>query len=477
MTHGLSCGQWVNQFGRRAAHDGVSEVNRHVFGYWGRQLQAREPVIASVSAPRGSGKSTSVRLLASWAAAERVCKYIMIVGESQRTASAHLRSIRHTFSGSKKLAESKVPLSHYPHMAPRQRAGAAASERDSASQYAYDGGIIQAVGFGAAVVGALEDDQRPDLIICDDIAGGKTAAKTRPELQVDYITQDLLPALDHDFGSFLFIGTPQMSGNVADQLACHARGELQPGEGRWIDEHMFDTHVVEPISDNGESFWPDRWTVDQLNAESLKSSWGYKFDSRPGAPDGWFANINFKVGALPARPHDAAILALDPCKTISGKSDAAVIVCYLWRHPQFPHDWSRATVGVMASAHSTDPGEGTRQAVMRCLTKAPCAVGVIEWNAQGDLARNPVEGLPCHWNQKHVSIPKDVRAMSLLSEFEDGPEIIFSEPMPHVTSQMRAYRGMTADAADYIDALGMAVSELRGATRPRRAAVIDGGWE
>lgn len=460
---------WLEQHRKILGIDAgeLNATNLHVCS-WADAIQDQQSVMASCSAPRGSGKSSTVRALIAWAAAERHSPYTLIIGESASTAKSHLRAVRRFFHDTDLL-------DLYPHMMPRKRPGSAASERDSSFQYAYEGGIMQAVGFGAAVVGALEGDQRPTLIVCDDIAGGRTAAKTRPELQVQYLCQDIIPALAYESGSLVFIGTPQMPGNLADLFARHARDELEPEEADWIDEHKFDTHAVEPIDADGNSFWPSRWPVDVLLAESQKSSWGYTFDSRPGAQTGWFSNVAFQIGGLPDAAPDISLISLDPCKSKTGSSDAAVVAAALWQHPTSPYSWHGATIGILASASSKDPGEGTRNAIERCLAVAPCKVGVVESNALGDHSTAGINDLGVRWVLRNVSDSKAARAQQLLSEFESGPTIIFRENMPQLMGELRSYQGLNTDKADFVDAVGQAVSELKTALAKRRRRARGGG--
>jgi len=458
----MSCEDWIAEYvsDRTIGREGINLVNRQVFGFADR-VDAGEPFLASLSAPRDSGKSTSIRAMIAWAVCELHVNYVVIVGESAKAVQRHLRAIRRLFANPKVLSD-------YPHVAPRARVGSKATEQDSASSYVNEAGqAIEAVGFGGSIIGALIDDRRPDMIVLDDIAGGKTAAKTRSALQVEYLTEDLLPALAHDRHWLFQIGTPQTPGNLADLMVRHCRGELDPGEADWINEEGFETYVVDPITADGESFWPERYTAEQLHELSLLASFGYRFDSRPGSPEGWWAHHNFEIGELPDGSPDFTLCSLDTIKRSGGSSDAAAVVCYLWKG----EGWHDSVIGIMSAAKAFDPAAGTRGAVLQCMSEAPFDIGVIESNATGELALLPLEGILADWFLQNVSDRKVDRAAALLNEFQAGPRIVFAKALPAVIGEMRAYQGEQGDTADYIDALGLAISRLKVLQKPRRRVI------
>ncbi len=113
--------------------------------------------------PRGHGKSTSIESAVVSAACRRTRKYALYVSASQDQADGHVANI------ASMLTDSRVGQ-FYPDVAERRigKHGQATGWRRNRLQTA-SGFTIDAVGLDKGIRGVRDEEQRPDLIILDDI--------------------------------------------------------------------------------------------------------------------------------------------------------------------------------------------------------------------------------------------------------------------------------------------------------------------
>ena len=137
--------------------------------------------------PRGFGKSTSTELACAAIAARQTRRYALYVCESQDQADDHIANV----AG---MLESRRFEDAYPDVAERRlnKYGSSRGWRRNRLRTA-SGFTIDAIGLDVAARGVKLDEDRPDLLIFDDLDGKlDTAATTDKKLAT--LTHTLLPA-------------------------------------------------------------------------------------------------------------------------------------------------------------------------------------------------------------------------------------------------------------------------------------------
>lgn len=164
-------------------------AERHVeFWEWVWSIEtdsAPRPFIAIW--PRGGAKSTSAELAVAALGLRGKRKYVLYVRETQEQADKSVANIA-------ALLESKAVESYYPEHGDRKVSKFGASRGWRRNRLRTSGGFtVDAIGLDTAARGVKVEEQRPDLIILDDIdakhdSAGATARKIKT------ITTSILPA-------------------------------------------------------------------------------------------------------------------------------------------------------------------------------------------------------------------------------------------------------------------------------------------
>ncbi len=136
---------------------------------------------------RGAAKSTSMQLGAVSMGARRSRRYAWYISEHQDQADRHLLTIGNL------LAKSSVER-YYPDLGQRKVNKFGSSEGWRRNRYrTADGFTIDALGLDTAARGGKLEEQRPDLMIFDDI-DGKHDSPSVTQKKIEIITASLLPA-------------------------------------------------------------------------------------------------------------------------------------------------------------------------------------------------------------------------------------------------------------------------------------------
>jgi len=129
--------------------------------------------LKALAAPRGGGKSTICQLAILWAAAYGHVKFVMVLAANRGKAEERIGSIKEYVLQNDLLAEDFPEICQVvrdfggdPRRAPPAYPWATLEIRFA------NGVWITAAGIDGAIAGALRGDDRPDLIILDDIEAG-----------------------------------------------------------------------------------------------------------------------------------------------------------------------------------------------------------------------------------------------------------------------------------------------------------------
>lgn len=157
-------------------------------GYNGAALVA-EALIAIFA--RGGGKSTNAELACVALGARRRRRYALYVSATQDQADKHIGSIG-------ALLESKTLEEHYPALADRAVGKFGSSKgwrRDRLTTRA--GFVVDAIGLDTASRGIRFEEQRPDVIVLDDI-DELHDTEAIVQKKIETLTDTLLPTGSHD---------------------------------------------------------------------------------------------------------------------------------------------------------------------------------------------------------------------------------------------------------------------------------------
>ena len=202
--------------------------------------------------------------------------------------------------------------------------------------------LIEALGAGSQVRGKLYNDQRPDLIIVDDLEDPEAVrSDDRRQYLKEWFFADLLGAIDQAVTRVVVIGTVLADNSLLADLINEsketAEGEEEEVELTFADrEEIFTTLRLEAFNDNLKSNWPEYMSDEKIAAK-------YKAYERRGLLDVLFREYrNLPIAAVTAlykkeyfKPYKDTkefnkscenIVIVDPAKTINPSSAYTAIV-------------------------------------------------------------------------------------------------------------------------------------------------------
>lgn len=266
------------------------EFDRQVFGTLGQSV--REVFLA----PRGYAKSTKVSLITPLIAAARMLKrYVLMV---QETGPQAQQAMGHVIS---ELDTNERLLGDFPHLARLRVGGRVVADRDIDVILA-SGFRLQAVGAGGSLRGRRNRQQRPDLVLIDDLEDDEHVHTAFQRDKLDaWLSSALLGALSPTADVYM-VGTllhhdavlarlmtrgapwrPHVFHAIHDQAALFElvgavqeaitvlrdAGRLEPGE--WNEELVrqhVDAGLVARVDES--STWRDLWGAMRLVAKRME---------------------------------------------------------------------------------------------------------------------------------------------------------------------------------------------------------------
>jgi hypothetical protein len=161
--------------------------------------------------PRGGAKSTSAELACVAVGAHDARRYVLYVSGKQAQADDHVGNIA-------AMLESQSVADRYPALHRRSLSIYGASKGWRRNRIRTEAGLtVDALGLDVAARGVKLDEQRPDLIIFDDVDDTEDTPAT-VEKKIRAITQKLLPAGSPDLAT-LFVQNIVHHESIAARLA------------------------------------------------------------------------------------------------------------------------------------------------------------------------------------------------------------------------------------------------------------------
>lgn len=434
-----------------------------------RPREDREAYVA----PRNAGKTTWFFLiLPTWAAAHGHQKFIAAFSDSATQAETHLATFRHELDTNALLRQD------FPALCKPARKARGPAESDNVSMYiAHSRFVFAARGMDTKSLGLKVGDQRPTLIVLDDVEPGEeNYSPALKEKRLGALTDSVLPL--NEWARVVLVGTVTMSDSIVHDLV---RSTMTPENAPpWVDDQKFRCHYYPALivdDDTGErrSIWPEKWPLAYL--ESIEHTRDFKknFQNDPMGRDGeYWVDTDFTYGSLPAVGSE--LLSIDPAVTSKSTSDEtalAVIGCQRERRDGQRIEPKQCVVEY-AEARRVQVGTPLRDWVIAVLTEFLNIRGVlIETNQGGDAWREILHDIGVPIETVHNHVPKEVRAARLLARYQTG-RVKHARRFPKAEGQMVGFPKAAYD--DLVDAIGNGVAKYLGqpkATEPGTARTLD----
>jgi hypothetical protein len=424
---------------------------------------------AAEVAPRDSGKSTwNFLLRPMWALAHRHRKYVSAFADSGPQAEQHLLSFK------QELDENELLRLDHPGLCTPKKRVTGVSVSDTKNLYvSRNDQIFSAKGIDSSTLGAKVGNQRPDLILFDDI---EPDASNYTEYQKDKRAHSMIASvLPMNLQAAVIVsGTVTMAGSVVHDLV---RTVTQP-DGDWkelinpdcdITQEDFEVHYYPAIVDNGDgterSVWPEKWPMEFLKAEEHKSSFQLNFMNDPiGRTGGWWTKDDFHYGCLEDRATQW-MLQLDPAVTTKEKSDYTGIAVIACAPPGKETTLARCEIKYARGVKLV--GEPLRRLVLNILEWFPrIAVVRVEANQGGETWHSLLHDIPAKVQVDWSSLPKEIRLAQALDHYQrPGERVLHHERFVMAEQQAISYPNVKND--DIIDAIALGLNYFLGEPKRR----------
>jgi phage terminase large subunit-like protein len=393
-------------------------------------------------APRETGKSTWwFLILPMWAAAHGFRRFAVAFADASAQAETHLSTFK------RELETNPLLGADFPELVAPQRKRSGTTLADRAGMiHQKNGFVLAARGMDAKTLGLKVGEQRPDLLIFDDIEPDeKSYSADQMVKRLGTVTDAAFPL--NIYAAVVMVGTVTMPGSITHQVVKAAQG-VEVAD--WIKDEKIQCHHHRPIVQDADgterSAWPEKWPLDWLQSMRHTRSYAKNYDNDPMARDGlYWTRDDFTYGTLGPRA-TRWLLELDPAVTTKGTSDWTG-----WAIVGFDPLGNRAEVA--AAGRVKLMGESLRRWVLKLLEEWPRVKAVrVEVNQGGDLWKTTLWGLPCQLLVHTASEPKEVRFAWALDYYQvAGGRVLHRDRLREAEEEMVAFpKGQHDDIADAV---------------------------
>lgn len=429
----------------------------------------------AVIAPRGSGKSTWFFLiLSTWALAHLHRRYVAAYADSAAQAQQHLISFK------QELDDNALLRKDHPGLVQGAKRVSGASVADRKDLYvSTNHQVFQAKGIDASTLGSKVGNQRPDLILFDDVEPSEANySDYQKDQRLATIVNAVFPMNLN--AAVVFSGTVVMFGSIMHDLVRTVTEEQEMEDDSWpgwVDEEGVAVHYYPALDWDEEgnpiSIWPQVWSTEwMLDGEKTPlyrtASFQLNFQNNPrGRDDGWWTEDDFHHESL-GEGATRWMLQIEPAVTDKKTSDYTGIVVTGYAPPR------RNRVGRVEVVYADKVklvGEPLRRRIMKILNWYPqIRVVRIESNIGGDLWRQSLRGLSVPIQIFYSQLPKEVRIAQALDWYQrPGRRVLHNGVLHKLENDLIAYPNIKHD--DLVDALALAVLYFLEPERKRRVGV------
>lgn len=411
--------------------------------------------------PRASAKSTTWFLIAPmWAAAHGHTKFVAAFADAAMQAEGHLSTFK------TELQTNELLRRDYPDLCTPLRRSRGAAVADSASMmHMKNGFVFAARGIDAASLGLKVGERRPDLLILDDVEPSESNYSAyQAEKRLSTLTNAILPL--NDYARTVLVGTVTMDGSLIHQLVETRTTSKEPSQ--WIKDENFETWYYPAILTNADgterSLWPERWSLEFLQANRHTRSFALNFMNFPVAMDGaYWSQADITYLELPAYPR--TIISVDPAVTTKTSSDNTGIAV-ISHDPLTKKVYVRECIKV-----KLDPAS-LRKKIAALLNVYPeTVVLLVETNQGGDMWAPVFKELPVKYHEVKQSVKKETRATWLLNAYQRR-EVVHTKPLTDLETELLAFpRGLHDDL---VDAVGSGANFFLGFDKVKKTVIKPG---
>lgn len=422
-----------------------------------------DPFVAAWS--RGGGKSTSVERAVAALGLRGRRRYCWYVRETQERADDSIKNVQ-------ELLEDPLVERYYPAHAERRVTKYGHSKGWNSTRLMTAGGFtVEGIGLDTAARGLKIGDQRPDLIILDDL-DGKHDSKKATTKKIDTLTTSVLPAgtgitsvlavqnliIPNGIFSQLtdgradFLVTRRVSGPIpaVESLEVDVRDDPKLGRRRAF-------IVGGRPTWEGQNIAACQQLMDLIGYRSFLKECQHEVKKREGAL--WSDDLIDHIDAAP--PLRRVVVSVDPS---GGSAEIGIIVAGVGHDGRGyvladvtqpgsagPLNWGTATVGAYDD-HSADRI-------------------VAERNFGGDMVESTIQ--VAAGDRKvpvtlvNASRGKAVRAEPVAALYEDGL-VSHVGPFPELEAEMTSWVPGDPDSPNRLDALVWALTDLKLTSKGRK---------
>jgi hypothetical protein len=409
---------------------------------WRAPLEPQENRHAFI-APRETGKSTWWFLvLPLWGAANEVVRFAVAFANADAQATGHLSTFK------RELDTNALLRADYPDLctpARKPTSGATLADRQG-MLHTKSGFVFAAKGVDTATLGLKVGEQRPDLLIFDDVEPHEEKySADLAKKRLSTITSALLPL--NVRARVVMVGTVTMPDSLMHQLVKSADdGEV----AEWIRDEKIQAHHHLPIltddEGNERSLWPEKWPLEWLQSFRHTRSYAKNYLNDPMGLDGDYWRMgDFRYGALTDPMPTRFLLQLDPAITTKGTSDYTGWAIVAFRPAQYEKTLRGSAMKVPPMCEVVDSGqvklsgEALRAWVLGKLAQQGNIRAVrVEVNQGGDLWYTVLHDLPVELLVFTSSESKEVRFAYALDFYHRGL-VVHRQAMRRLEEQMVSF--------------------------------------
>lgn len=439
MPHHLMDGDGnitLSEFHDAVAAYGLKWIKRDL-----KPMEIRDAFIA----PRECGKSTWIfTILPMWGAAFGHIKFLAAFSDSAAQAEGHLMTFKNELDSNEYLKADFPDLCK-----PLTSSYTGRPVAQSANRIVQSNGFIfDANGIDTNSLGKKFNNQRPDLIILDDIEKGeKNYSEYQATRQRDTVFDDIAPM--NMKARMVFVGTTTMPGSIMDQFRKYAEGYEDP-DLKWIKEQNVQVHYFPAIlqsDDNTErSIWPDKWSLEWLQSQRHTRTFAKNFMNKPMSTDGQFWTVEDVLIDEDTEEFGNTILSIDPAVTKNKVSDYTGIA--VLSRATSPDGKSRIYV------RHAEQFKGSPEALAERATLLADLYGIgvifVEVNQGGDLWKSVLKDIPAKYRSIHQKLSKEVRAGKALNYYQQD-KVRHTQHFPVLEEQMYSFPKLKHE--DVLDAV------------------------
>ncbi|WUH94573.1 hypothetical protein OG900_33455 [Streptomyces sp. NBC_00433] len=415
---------------------------------WARPVTRPAEQRDAYIAPRNTGKSTWwFLILPLWGAAHGHVKFAAAFAASATQAETHLATAKGEIDRNELLRQDFPDL-----CAPAKRPSGNSVADTQAMYVAKSGFVFAARGIDSSSLGMKVGEQRPDLILLDDIEPDESSYSDDLAVKRKTTLLDAILPLNI-YARVVICGTVTMPGSIIHQLVRHARG-VETAD--WIAEEGIRAHYSPPIVERPDgterSMWPAKWPLDYLLEIRHTRSYAKNMANDPLAADGalWTPDdFRYPAPGEGVDPVTHMMLSIDPATTAKRTSDYTGLAVVSWSTRL-----RRCTVHAVTAVR-VQPGPLLRDLVLAFLDEFPqIGLILIEVNQGGDTWKAILHDMPVKVKTVAQVENKFVRAEGVLNHYQRG-RVIHARRLPEVEQQMCTFPKGPND--DMVDAVGSAV--------------------